>query len=71
MIGLSKMAYNALRNENNSRIPSSPKELWKRSKLATIWLFLCLIIEMPLTALKYVLMALCFIPHAIYETLEN
>lgn len=71
MIGLTKIAYDALKDENSSRIPTNPKELWKRSKLATMWLFLCLLVEVPLTALKYIVMAICFVPHTIYEALDN
>lgn len=36
MVGLSKMAHEALKSENSDRIPTDPKELWRRSKLATI-----------------------------------
>lgn len=41
MIGFSKMAYDALAEGPNGRIPSDPKIMWKKSKLATIWVFLC------------------------------
>lgn len=71
MIGFSKMAYDALAEGPNGRIPSDPKIMWKKSKLATIWVFLCFTIEIPLTLLKYVTMAICFIPHAIYEALDS
>ena len=41
MIGFSKMAYDALAEGPSGRIPSDPKIMWKKSKLATIWVFLC------------------------------
>lgn len=71
MIGLTKIAYEALRLENSDRLPRSPKEWWKKSKLATIWVFICLVVEVPLLALKYIIMGVCFIPHKIYEALEE
>ena len=70
MIGFSIMAYEALKEEPSGRIPASPKIMWKKSKPATIWLFLCFIVEVPLTLLKYIVMGICFIPHAIYEALD-
>ena len=33
MIGFSKMAYDALAEGPNDRIPSDPKIMWKKSKL--------------------------------------
>lgn len=68
MIGFSKMAYQAL--EVNGRIPSDPRIIWKMSKLATIWVFLCMMVEIPLTLLKYIVKWICFIPHAIYDALD-
>lgn len=70
MIGFSIMAYEVLKEEPGGRIPASPKIMWKKSKPATIWLFLCLVVEVPLTLLKYIVMGICFIPHAIYEALD-
>lgn len=68
MIGFSKIAYYAL--EINGRIPSDPRIMWKRSKPATVWVFLCLVAEIPLTLLKYIVKGICFIPHAIYDALD-
>lgn len=70
MIGFSRMAYEALAEEPSGRIPANPKIMWKKSKPATMWLFLCLTVEVPLTLLKYIVMGICFIPHAIYEALD-
>lgn len=44
MIGFSKIAYQAL--EINGRIPSDPRIMWKMSKPATVWVFLCLVRDM-------------------------
>ena len=68
MIGFSKMAYQAL--EVNGRIPSDPRMMWKMSKPATIWVFLCMVVEIPLTLLKYMVKGICFIPHEIYDALD-
>lgn len=70
MIGFSRMAYEALKEEPSGRIPASPKIMWKKSKPATIWLFLCFTAQIPLKLLKYIVMGICFIPHAIYEALD-
>lgn len=68
MIGFSKIAYQAL--EINGRIPADPRIMWKMSKPATVWVFLCLVAEIPLTLLKYIVKGICFIPHAIYDALD-
>lgn len=65
------MAYDALAEGPNGRIPSDPKIMWKKSKLATIWVFLCFTIEIPLILLKYVTMVICFIFYVIYEALDS
>ena len=70
MIGFSRMAYEVLKEEPSGRIPASPKIMWKKSKPATIWLFLCFTAQIPLKLLKYIVMGICFIPHAIYEALD-
>lgn len=44
--------------------------MWKMSKPATVWVFLCLVDEIPLTLLKYIVKGICFIPHAIYDALD-
>ena len=70
MIGLSRLAYEKLRGENSSQIKGTPIDWWKKSKIATIWLVACLILEIPFVIIKYIIMAICFIPHKIYEELE-
>ena len=71
MIGLSKLAYRALREENSANITGTPIDWWKKSKIATIWVIICLIMEIPFVIIKYIIMAVCFIPHKIYEELED
>ena len=70
MIMLSKMAYEALREEGSANISRKPSDWWKKSKWATIWTIIVLAFEIPITIIKYVIMAICFIPHKIYEELE-
>lgn len=71
MIGLSKWAYRTLKSENSDRIELRPLEWWKKSKLATIWVIICLTLEIPLAIAKYIIMAVCFIPYKVYEALED
>lgn len=71
MIGLSKLAYEKLRGENSSKIIGTPIDWWKKSKIATIWVVICLLAEIPFVIIKYIIMAICFIPHKIYETLDD
>lgn len=71
MIGLSKMAFETLKAEGSDKIFIDPKEWWKKSKFATIWIFFCLIGEIPLMVLRQIIMLICFIPHAIYEELDK
>lgn len=71
MTKLSKMAYEALKSEGSDRIEICPTEWWKKNKLATIWVFICLTLEIPLMIVKYIIMAVCFIPHKLYEALED
>lgn len=70
MIKISKLAYEALKDKNGN-VHGNPITWWKVSKLATIWCVLCMIVEVPVTILRFVLMAICFVPHKVYEYLEN
>ena len=70
MIKISKIAFEALR-DTDGNISRKPAEWWIRNKLACIWCLLCIIIQIPFMWLKCVVMIICFIPHAIYEKLEN
>ena len=38
---------------------------------ACIWCILCMLAEIPIVILRFVLMTICFIPHKIYEHLED
>lgn len=70
MIKISKIAFEALRDtDGNASI--KPVEWWRRNKLACIWCILCMLAEIPIAILRFVLMAICFIPHKIYEHLED
>ena len=71
MIGLSKLAYRTLKEENSDRISKNPIDWWKKSKIATVWMIICLIVEIPIVIIKYIIMAVCFIPHKIYEELQD
>ena len=71
MIGFSKLAYNALRDEDKDRIVGNPIDWWKKSKPATIWMLLCMVCEIPLVIIKKLIMAICFIPYVIYYKLDN
>lgn len=70
MIKISKIAFEALK-DTDGKVSRKPVELWRRSKLACIWFILCLLAEIPIVILRFVLMAICFIPHKIYEHLED
>ena len=70
MIEISKLAFEALRDADGN-VSRKPLEWWRRNKLACIWCLLCMIIQIPFTWLKCIVMIICFIPHAIYEKLEN
>lgn len=70
MIKISKIAFEALR-DTDGNISRKPVEWWRRNKLACIWCLLCITIQIPFTCLKCIVMIICFIPHAIYEKLEN
>ncbi len=71
MIGLSKVAFESLKVEGSNKISMNPKEWWKKSKPATIWIFFCLLGEIPFMILRRIVMVICFIPHAIYEELDS
>ncbi len=70
MIAISKIAFEALRN-TDGKISRKHLEWWRRSKLVCIWFILCLFAEIPIVILRFVFMAICFIPHKIYEHLED
>ena len=70
MIKISKIAFEALR-DTDGKVSRKPVEWWRISKLACIWFILCLLAEIPIVILRFVLMAICFIPHKIYEHLED
>ena len=70
MIKISKIAFEALR-DTDGNVSIKPAEWWGRNKLACIWCILCLLAEIPIVILRFVLMAICFIPHKIYEHLED
>ena len=71
MIGISRLAYEELKEENCVEIKGTPIDWWKKSKIATIWVIICLIFEIPLRSVKLITMIICFIPHKIYEELEE
>jgi hypothetical protein len=70
MIKISKIAFEALR-DTDGNVSRKPAEWWRRNKLACIWCILCMLAEIPIAILRSVLMAICFIPHKIYEHLED
>ena len=70
MIAISRIAVRALEDENGG-INGSPVDWWKRNKWACIWCVLCMMVTLPLVLLKYIMMIICFIPHAIYITLDD
>lgn len=67
MIGISKLAFDAVKDAE----PMNLIGWWKKSKPATVWIVLCLIFEIPLEIIKRMIMIVCFIPHKIYEELEE
>lgn len=67
MIGISKLALDAVKDAE----PMNLIGWWKKSKPATVWIVLCLIFEIPLKIIKRMIMIVCFIPHKIYEELEE
>lgn len=70
MIAISRTARRALEDEDGY-INGTPVDWWKKSKWACIWCLLYMIVQIPIVILRFVLMAICFIPHKIYEHLEN
>lgn len=70
MIKISKIAFEALRDMDGN-VSIKPVKWWRRNKLACIWCILCLSAEIPIAILRFVLMTICFIPHKIYEHLED
>lgn len=65
MIAISRIAVRELEDENGC-IKGTPIDWWKKNKWACSWCVLCMM-EM----LKYIVMIICFIPHAIYITLDD
>lgn len=70
MITISRIAVRALEDENGD-INGTPVNWWKRNKWACIWCVFCMIATLPLIFLKCIVMIICFIPHAIYITLDD
>lgn len=64
------MALKALVDENG-RIKGTPVDWWKKNKWACSWCLLCMIAQISIVILRFVLMVICFIPHKIYEYLED
>lgn len=71
MTKLSKMAFDKLRDSNSDRIDFNLGKMWEKSKPATIWVLICLVCEIPLKILKHIIMIICFMPHEIYDALDN
>ena len=70
MIKISKIAFEALR-DTDGNVSRKPVEWLRRNKLACIWCILCMLAEIPIAILRFVLMTICFIPYKIYEHLED
>lgn len=70
MITISRMALKALVDENG-RIKGTPVDWWKKNKWACSWCLLCMIAQISIVILRFVLMVICFISHKIYEYLED
>lgn len=70
MIAISRMALKALVDENG-RIKGTPVDWWKKNKWACSWCLLCMIAQISIVILRFVLMVICFIPDKIYEYLED
>lgn len=70
MITINKFVANALANENGN-IDSSLRGCWKKNKVATACLVVYMIAEIPLYWLKVIVMIICFVPHAIYDALDD
>lgn len=70
MIAISRMALKALVDENGC-IKGTPIDWWKKNKWACSWALLCMIVQILIVILRFVLMVICFIPHKIYEYLED
>lgn len=64
------MALKTLVDENG-RIKGTPVDWWKKNKWACSWCLLCMIAQISIVILRFVLMVICFIPHKIYEYLED
>ena len=70
MIAISKLVYETLKDKNGN-LSRNPVDWWKKNKLACSWCLLCMIAQIPIAILRFVLMVICFIPHKIYEYLED
>ena len=70
MIAISRMARRSLEDENGY-INGTFVDWWKKNKWACSWCLLCMIAQIPIVILRFVLMVICFIPYKIYEYLED
>lgn len=70
MIAISKLVYETLKDKNGN-LSYNPVDWWKKNKWACSWCLLCMIVQIPIVILRFMLMAICFIPHKIYEHLED
>ena len=70
MIAISKLVYETLKDKTGN-LSRNPVDWWKKNKLACSWCLLCMMATIPLLLLKCIVMIVCFIPHAIYITLDD
>lgn len=70
MIAISKLVYETLKDKNGN-LSHNPVDWWKKNKWACSWCVLCMMETLPLVLLKCIVMIICFIPHAIYITLDD
>lgn len=61
MIAISRMARRSLEDENGY-INGTLVDWWKKNKWACSWCLLCMIVQIPIVILRFVLMVICFIP---------
>ncbi len=70
LIAISRMAKRSLEDENGY-INGTPVDWWEKNKWACSWCLLCMIAQIPIVILRFILMVICFIPYKIYEYLED
>ena len=70
MIKISKIAFESLK-DSDGNVSMNPLEWWERNRLACIWSLLCMVVQIPLSWLRCIIMIICFIPHAIYVALDD